>query len=229
MHKIALFFKNLGFKYRQKKKELKSRHWRPTFASIFTILMLIIAFLFWLYFIFSDHSTVTAEMTSILSIFMSLATLLLIGGLFDIILNKKGSRILVTALGGIMITAYAITMAIHVSHENLVANVALYVLAAIFMAAMTFFYLKKSIDGDAILPYKVSMVIVLILLLFCSFFTYSPLEAYSYFGNTGFWLMVIFTLFYFLLCCWTTYLNINSDFALPEKEKIEISKEKLEK
>lgn len=79
------------------------------------------------------------------------------------------------------------------------------------------------------LPYKVSMVIVLILLLFLSFFTYSPLEAYSYFGNTGFWLMVIFTLFYFLLCCWTTYLNINSDFALPEKEKIEISKEKLEK
>ena len=29
-----------------------------------------------------------------------------------------------------MITAYAITMAVHVSHENLVANVALYVLAA---------------------------------------------------------------------------------------------------
>ncbi|MCQ2798499.1 MAG: hypothetical protein MJ220_01270 [Bacilli bacterium] len=120
-------------------------------------------------------------------IMMPIALLVSAGLFLDCFLRKEVSHIGVTFAVGCFATIYSLVNMIGGFLYSGVASIFFYGAATIGAVAMTVFFIKKMLDGDVTLGFKISAGAFVVLGFFAVCVTYPFLEAYSHAGDSLFW------------------------------------------
>ena len=129
-----------------------------------------------------------------LFIMMPLATLVSASVFADCFLRKEVSHIGVLLGGGILVLVYSLINCIGGFIYAGVGSIFFYGASVIAAGAMIFFFIKKMLDGDVTLGWKIAAGATLGLIFFSVCVAYPFLEAYSHIGDALFWTNGIFGL-----------------------------------
>lgn len=131
---------------------------------------------------------------------------------FDTLLRKEVSHIAVTVTAALVGAIYFGFNSIVEFRKSEEGAGFFYALAAVFAAVMIYFFIKKMLDGDATLGYKICGGACGVLGLFAVCFAYPFLDAYSHTGETIFWFGGLFGIAMLIYLGIAFYVSISSDY-----------------
>ncbi len=131
---------------------------------------------------------------------------------FDTLLRKEVSHIAATITAALVGSIYFAFNSLVEFDKSVVGAGVFYALAAVFAAAMIYFFIKKMLDGDATLGYKICGGACGVLGLFAICFSYPFLDAYSHTGETIFWFGGLLGIAMLVYLSVAFYVSISSDY-----------------
>ena len=153
----------------------------------------------------------TGEATLFLTFGLIIAVFLVLFVL-DTLFRKKSSHAGIVALGMICLAAFCLGRAIlNFKLDEAVTGV-LDILSAIAMLVTLGFFIKKSLDGDCLVGYYVSVIVSGFLFYFCIISNYNILDCFSHSGDVIFWCGYAVTRYYLLTFLLLVWANHHSDY-----------------
>lgn len=142
----------------------------------------------------------------------------------DCLFRKNVTHILIIFIQGLLLVAFEVVEAINL-HSSNTSGWVFYAIAAALSVIMVYFYIKKALDGDATLGYKIVLILLAVFSFFGPSFGYPALEAYSHQGDTTFWTGCLIGYSYVMLLAISASLSMNNDYQPEERELDEFGNE----
>lgn len=130
----------------------------------------------------------------------------------DTLARKEVSHIAVTCTCGLVSLIYLVGNAVVEFMASNEGAGAFFAIGAVASAFMIYFFIKKMLDGDATLGYKIAGGATLLGTLFGVCFAYPFLDAYTHANETIFWAGGFFGIAMMILMAVTFYVSISSDY-----------------
>ncbi|GEM_PF-4360700 len=154
----------------------------------------------------------TFNQAVLMFIMMPIACIASLALFVDTLVRKEVSHIAVTCTCGVVAFAYLLGNSIVELMASQEGAGAFYAVGAIGAAATVFFFVKKMLDGDATLGYKIAGGVTLIGTLFGVCFAFPFLDAYTHANEAIFWAGGFFGIAMMILMAVTFYVSISSDY-----------------
>lgn len=132
--------------------------------------------------------------------------------ILDTFFRKRSSHVGIVALGTLLLSAFCLGRAIlNFKLEETVTGV-IDIIAAVSMLITLFFFVKKSLDGDCVVWYYVSVILSGFLFYFCIISNYNILDCFSHSGDVIFWCGYAVTRYYLLTYLLLVWVNHHHDY-----------------